>query len=339
MTKTALAHAPQQLDLFQVERWPHKPYTKREKDSPRYIRQLSSIIAHPEKVAYIQPNAPAIIFRMPFDLDRPDAGFHWEDKNLAAPNWIARNAANGHAHLCYEIAIPIKLVVEEWKPGTHAMRFLAIIEGTYRRQLDADPAYSGHFVKNPLCPRWQTRVLRTAPYDLHELADWVELPKKLDRRKRPELDSVAGRNCYLFERLRRWAYQAVRNFWQPGGQAAFMAALDAQAVKINADIEGMWPAKGPLHFPEMGDVVKSIGNWTWDHFTPAGWREYVARTHTPAVQARRGRLGGLAKGAAYADRRAQALALRADGRSVREIAEALGLDKMTVIRWSNNPTP
>ena len=49
----------------------------------------------------VQPNGPTHRYWMVFDLDKSNAGMHWDDVGAPAPNLIARNPANGHAHLLY----------------------------------------------------------------------------------------------------------------------------------------------------------------------------------------------------------------------------------------------
>ena len=167
------------------------------------------------------------------------------------------------------------------------MRFVALLESAYRDALEADPAYSGHYVKTPGHARWNTTVFRREAYDLWELSEWVRLPETIDMRRKPDLTAIAGRNCYLFERLRRWSYQAVRKYWRPGGFDAFLTAVEAYAERINTEIEAEFPGRGPLHFPEMRHTVKSVANWTWAHMTPANFRKWCAE---------KGRAGGVASG-------------------------------------------
>ncbi|MHC8358678.1 helix-turn-helix domain-containing protein [Pseudomonas sp. LB3P81] len=81
----------------------------------------------------------------------------------------------------------------------------------------------------------------------------------------------------------------------------------------------------PLDVSECRAIARSISKWTWQHFTPAKFRE---------IQAARGAKGGKAKGAAKREQllpTAQAMA--ADGKSQRDIAEALGLSQKTVSNW------
>jgi len=261
-----------QLDLFSDQRWPKRPNCKSEKDASPLIRTLE----HARRFPYIQPNAPSVLFRLPFDIDRRGGILAWQDAEIAVPNWIAENPKNGHVHAVYELEVPVVMASDD-RLDTKAMRFAASLESAYRVALEADPSYAGHYVKNPDHKRWRTTLYRHEPYDLWELSEWVTLPRKLDMRHKPDLSAVAGRNCYLFERLSKWSYRAVREFWRPGGYTAFHAACLSYAEQINDEIEREYPGRGPLSFPEMHHTVKSVADWTWSKLTPHGFREWASR--------------------------------------------------------------
>ena len=93
-----------------------------------------------------------------------------------------------------------------------------------------------------------------------------------------------GRNCHLFEMTRKWAYRAIRQGWP-----AFSQWLDAVIQRVemyNASL----PV--PLSPPECRAIGKSIAKYTHRNFTPETFAQYVADTHTPEIQAARGRKGG-----------------------------------------------
>jgi DNA invertase Pin-like site-specific DNA recombinase len=84
----------------------------------------------------------------------------------------------------------------------------------------------------------------------------------------------------------------------------------------------------PLDPREVWHIAKSVSKWTWRRFdieaSDARFRD---------IQAHRGRLGGLAKGAANEDKRATARIMRAQGLSLRAIAAELGVHHDTVREW------
>ncbi|EIT7493707.1 primase alpha helix C-terminal domain-containing protein [Escherichia coli] len=93
-----------------------------------------------------------------------------------------------------------------------------------------------------------------------------------------------GRNCHLFEMTRKWAYRAIRQGWP-----AFSQWLDAVIQRVemyNASL----PV--PLSPAECRAIGKSIAKYTHRNFTPETFAQYVADTHTPEIQATRGRKGG-----------------------------------------------
>ncbi|MBW9951634.1 helix-turn-helix transcriptional regulator, partial [Escherichia coli] len=63
--------------------------------------------------------------------------------------------------------------------------------------------------------------------------------------------------------------------------------------------------------------------------------QYVANTHTPEIQAKRGRKGGIAKGEAYADKRFMALCMLENGYSQKAIAAMLEVSTRTIRNWES----
>ena len=86
--------------------------------------------------------------------------------------------------------------------------YLAKIQAGITRKLRADTGYSGLITKNPMHSDWITHVWRAEPYELGELADYVELLPLTTKEREVGL----GRNCDLFDEVRFWAYKAVRDY-------------------------------------------------------------------------------------------------------------------------------
>lgn len=304
----ALAQAQVQQDLFR-DRLPRRPYATDYLDAG--IRPLPATVAVGKR--HIQPNPPCVQHWLVFDVDRPDAALRWEDADLPAPTWIARNPENGHAHLAYGLSAP---VVTSDAGRAAPLRLAAAIQAAYTANLDADVAYSGLICKNPLHPSWEVLWHCRGEVDLYtlgDLSDYVDLSQWRDRRRKlPK--AALGRNCYLFDQLRTWAYKAVRGYWKPGGYDEWQAAVKAKAGAYNV-FETPLPAK------EVGHIAKSIGKWVWQHFTPAEFR---------AVQAHRGRR----KGSKIRDTLLpRAVELRNQGLSFRAIGKELGVAPKTVSNW------
>ena len=242
---------------------------------------------------YIQPNAPELHFRLVFDVDRAGGALAWDDAVLAPPSWTAIDTTNMQPHIGYEIAVPIgKGPNHRQKP----MRLLAAIESAYCDALQADPSYAGVLCKNPLHEQWQTTVWNPNPYDLPTLADYVDLTRFNDRRRTTEWEAYGlGRNCLIFEKLRRWAYAHVDEFRLSGAEAssAWLSACYERALKYNHAFVGYSAGKnsGPLNAREVSFIAKSVSKWTWRFY----WGKAESDRRFSELQAARGRKSGQAR--------------------------------------------
>ena len=306
-----------QIALFRGDRLPHRPYCTNHLDAGIYPRGLDQAL----RSRYLQANPPCLRFRFVFDVDRRDAVFAAEDANLAAPNWIAQNRANGHVHIAYEIETPICTTEHARR---EPLRLAAAIEYAYQTRLRADSGYSGLICKNPLNNHWCTTVQRQQPYDLSELAEWVELPKRIPRRDQTE--SPLGRNCSLFDDLRLWSYKNRRHY---ATRAEWDIACLQQACNLNCRFTT------PLAPTETLHIARSVSKWTWARFSVAS-----SDAKFSATQARRGASGGHKSGVvrqinamAVAE---QAKALRAQGLTIRAIAEKLDVAVGSVSKWCSS---
>ena len=139
-------------------------------------------------------------------------------------------------------------------------------------------------------------------------------------RKRPQAETAGlGRNCYVFETVRRRAYSLVREFWRPGGEKLFFSAILEQCRAVNSEFAE------PLQDKEARIIARSISRWVWRRFTPSEYRATFSR-----IQAAKGKRKGAAKRDALMS---EAKALHAAGQSQRQIAAALGIGQKTVCRW------
>ena len=199
-----------------------------------------------------------------------------------------------------------------------------------RERLDADIGYAGLVTKNPRHARW--RVLRgpVLAYELGELAEWLPgldkfIPKRLGQR--PAEQVGLGRNVTLFDRLREWAYRAIRTYWGGGidGWNSWIAACNGKALSYNGD----FPI--PLQPVEVWHIAKSVAKWTWRNTTQQGFG---------AWQAAVGRRGGVASGKVRRcqaeETRARALELMSGGLTQAAAARVLGIHKNTISRWSRH---
>ena len=308
-------------DLFEdVSRWPHKPYCSDDKTA-RHIRSL----AHALKYPYIQANPPHMRVWSIYDVDRVGGALAWEDAGLPPPAWASVNKENGHAHLVWGLTAPVLVDSPDLRQGP--LRYLCAVEAAFRAKLNADSGYSGLITKNPAHPLW--RVLRgpRTSYELGELADWVELPKHLPKRKPEEIG--LGRNVTVFDWLRQYAYRHIRHYkTDVRNFVLWQSHLNGKALERNGDLQT------PMDGREVWHIAKSVSKWTWNRFDVKAWQD---DSKWRATQAHRGRIGGVASGlsraAASEDKRTSARLMASQGIPRVQIAKELDVGFATVARW------
>jgi len=315
---------PEQLTLFEPSRWPRRPYCTDDLSAGLRIRSLRQALEH----RYIQANPPHLRVWSIHDCDYEGAGIAWELADLPPPSWAAINRENAHAHLVYGLSAPV--LVDHLSARDAPMRYLAAIESAMREVLRADAGYSGLITKNPKHPDWKLYRGPRLGYELSELAEALEWIGVDIRKHRPNTAKAAeqaglGRNCCLFDRLRHWAYVAVRAYRaeRKAGREAWnrwMAACNTRALEYNGDF------RYPLDGREVWWVARSVARWVW-HRDAQAEKDFLVR------QAEKGRKGGVAKGLANEDKRESARRMRDQGMTQREIAAALGVSQPTVSLW------
>ena len=67
--------------------------------------------------------------------------------------------------------------------------------------------------------------------------------------------------------------------------------------------------------------------------TLEGWRQWVAKTHSSEIQAKRGRKSGASRLAASEDKRASTRMMDAKGMKQAAIADELGVSRETIRLW------
>ena len=255
--------------------------------------------------AYIQPNGHGMVWVLVYDVDRRVVDPErlapvWEDAGLPEPNFATINRANGRGHLVYMLAAGVTTTSAA---RLEPLRYIAAIQHAMCAALDADPGYAGLVTKNPLNDRWQTWEIHGGSFTLGELAEYLDLSAanaKVYRVSEGEHPQGLGRNCTMFDNGREWAYSAIRGYWAPNGLPRWSEAVLARLSALNGQF------LEPLPFSEVKATAKSIGKWTWRNTTPDGLQDLIQRTHTPEMQAERGRkatnqaeiavLGGIASG-------------------------------------------
>lgn len=303
------------LDLFEdTSRWPRKPYCSEDKGAHN-IRTLRHAIKHP----YIQANPPHLRVWSIYDIDRAGAALAWDDANLPPPAWAAVDKQSTRGHLVWGLSVPVLVDSPDMRQAP--LRYLCALEAAFREKLGADRGFSGLMTKNPAHSSW--RVLRGPRpcYELGELADWVDLPKHLPKKKPEEIG--LGRNVTVFEWLRQYAYRYIRHYKADVRNfVLWQSHLNNRALERNGDFTY------PLQGNEVWHIAKSVSKWTWNRFDLEACDKRFSE-----LQAHRGRMGGIAKGLANEDKQASARLMRAAGKTQKAIAEELGVHVNSVANW------
>lgn len=296
-----------QLELFETlacaERFARKPRFMLAKEQGQYIRPFRFAPGFP----YIQAQAPGVAFRLVLDLDRDVRAIarcnDWGNLlNAPHPNYVLLNRQNGHAHLFYELE---KGVATHEAARTRPLRYLTAVETALRDLLGGDIGYTGFICKSPFNDAWELLPGRKTPYSLGELADYLDLPRLAPTR---ETAQGFGRNCTLFNELRRWAYTALASF----------DAYDLWCRAVRSQAEGLNTFPSPLGDSEVRAIARSVAKWTWQNL---GAGEYGVRF--AETQRHRQKLGAAKKRAVTTTDVVLAIAqLRAAGKRVSKTAVA-----------------
>jgi hypothetical protein len=295
---------------------PTKPYCTDNLLHGVHIRSLEIAL----KMAYMQINPPSFCHAMVFDIDRAGAAYAAQDAGLPDPSVIIITPKNRHAHVWYVLDAPVSTSdAARQKP----LEYLAAIQRTMGRVLGADMAYSGLITKNPLSDAWLSLYSLDAPvrcYTMQQLHEDIGL---LDPKSKKTDDvSGFGRNCMLFDRLRKWGYVAIRR--HRGGlrrdsYVLWSAECLDKAASLNAEF------LNPLSFAEVRGIAKSTAKFCWKH-DPEQEAAFQQR------QSDKGKLSGIARQPCE-DKMTSARLMRASGMSTRQIGDELGVSHMTVSRW------
>lgn len=204
---------------------------------------------------YIQANNDKAIMFLVIDLDHNNP-LIFEEVGLPAPNFITISDT-GTSHYCYVLSYPI---FKDYAENAKALTYFAKIQQAYTNALKGDCQYVGLVMKNPLSENWKVwNVNHFYTYDLYELADYVELPKTITKK-----EAIGeGRNCFLFDTVRKWAYKEVL-FYKSNGATL----TDFYNVILNKLEKSNIFNKAPsLNFNELKAIAKSISKFCWKNFT------------------------------------------------------------------------
>ena len=286
---------------------------------------------------YIQVNNPGQVVFLVFDLDYEGAALAPADLGLPEPTYTVINAENGHAHIFYRLKSPVT-ITERGREKPKA--YLRAVKAAYTRKLGADPGFRGPLCKNPASPHWRVIDNGSVAYELTELAEYVDLDAAPSTRHDEDVNDI-GRNVTLFDRLRLWAYQAVRSYWQPGQPSLYpqwMKYVLEKARSLNnyngLIFFGQNPKKGlpsnaPLDDGEVASIARNVARWVWEKFTPGALDVLIERTHSSKLQAKR----RAARTAQQHTIMIRGLELLTEGRTTTDVARECEVTTRTVRRW------
>jgi hypothetical protein len=188
-----------------------------------------------------------LAFYITVDIDRQGAAFAWDDANLPPPTIVSINPVNAHAHLLWELAAPVATTPNARRKP---VEYLEATKRAIRDRVGGDMGYAGYLTKNPTHPSWRV-ITSDRRYDLGEMQEYVDLAPFIA----PIEHDALGRNCSLFESLRRWAYRHADRA-ESFEQWQWQCERTAQALNTFGD---------PLPTSEVRNTARSVARWTWQH--------------------------------------------------------------------------
>lgn len=282
------------------------------------LRRRDVAIGYP----LMQYNSPWSASWIVVDVDRPGGAYAAQDSGAPSPTASVINPKNGHAHLFWYVQRAVHLTdAARLSP----MRLFDRVRYALTRQVGADASYTGLLAKNLFHPDWRVVQNLDAPvigYDLHKLADSLDM----DGYREPRADTAIaeGRNVFMFDVGRRWAYEAVRRR-RGDSFERWLADCAAYFERLNLSLAD------PLSVNEVRSIAKSTAKFCWRNDAQQAER-FRAR------QSFKGRRSGAVRRAASEDARVSARLMRASGSTVAAIAAELGVTERTVYMWCKADT-
>lgn len=303
----SILRKPAQLKLF----LPYYPHCTSNLKSGNYVYVRALPRKKALKHSYIQMNPKSMYVFMVLDIDREfNACDLWEDYNLPLPYFVAYNRTNGHAHVIYVLRKPVCTTsVARYS----VLKYLYAIVNAYTEITGADGMYAGHLAKNPWSKEWRVIQTGQAVYDLAALVapKVIDILERKPTKKPREEIAGLGRNCYIFENARSWAYRAIREYWRNSQE--WYSAVKTQCEVLNS---GFSPCLGQS---EINQIAKSISVWVWRHITPEGFSQ-----HQRNLVKRRW---------SKESRKAEGVTMLRAGFSVDEICDMLNVTSRAVYLW------
>ncbi|BAH73578.1 replication initiation protein [Solidesulfovibrio magneticus] len=211
-----------------------------------------------------------------FDLDYECAASVWMDEGLPEPTLIVINNENSHAHLHYELTVPLLLPIRGRKAtySSKAKRYYdSVVLGLCLR-MNGDMGFNGSNIKNPFyqyiekkqaeitnvpfTSKWKVHWANYT-YDLNELNEYGLDIKNIA--VRPEIDPTS-RNQTLFDSCRKHAYKIVKQYKD---EKIFHQAVEIICNQFYEMYLKDIVKDHPYTLKEVASVARSISEWTWRH--------------------------------------------------------------------------
>ena len=231
-----------------------------------------------------------------------------EHGEILTPNWSVTRKAGGGTHAVWNLARPVHRGTGS-RPSP--LRALARVSEYFAATLKADSGYTGVLSHNPMSaahgPGFITNWLHRGPYTLPQLAEVIPFGW---RKPTVSVTSI-GRNCSMFDALRRWA-------GKPENQKANVLAA---AMSINEEI-GRLHGKAPMVQSEVAAIARNVHRKRREWIAKASY--YTAEQRTLWGR-ERGIWSGVARRKRTADRDRAILQAVNEGRSLRDVGREYGL--------------
>lgn len=245
------------------------------KNNTQYRKKNPSNAQSGHTFAYISYNYPSNTKFIVIDLDYDNAIFAYSDIGIPPPTAIARNPANGHCHYIYLLKTGIY-----YQTASQQQVFYALaIEQALVRALNGDRGFTGGLAKNVLSSAHEVFITGSGAYDLHDLANYLDLEKIDHSDASAGNDDAYGRNTSAFDTVRHKAYPLANKYSRE--------ALYREVLGMCMDVNSSFP--DPLGGLEVAGIAKSITEFCKKKlFTGIYHRRFIER------QAKKGAKGGKA---------------------------------------------
>ena len=224
----------------------------------------------------MQLDSKSYVGTLLFDLDNRGALTELDNIDGPTPNFAVASRDKHTCHVGYVLRKPVHRY-EAARPGP-LLKASAAERGISRMlaHLGNDLAYGKLVTKTPNHGHWITVPLHPFAYSLDELIE--NLPAgSTEPSCRSTLLNGLGRNCTVFEELRKFSYRAAVRAKRDNQIFEWFAA---QLLDVASGMNRAFPY--PLSYGELRSIARSVAKWSWRRMSPEKFS---------ALQRRRGQAG------------------------------------------------